>query len=101
MSLSAEDTNDRQLDAQLEGIETRCANDVVDATWQVLQDKSWGQLADLLSLRGATEMATLLGDTIRAELRGCFADVYRLGFEEGRRVKASDEDQEPSYPVEE
>ena len=38
-----------------------------------------------------SDMVALIGDTIRAELRGCFVEVYRLGVEHGQRIEASHE----------
>jgi hypothetical protein len=77
--------------AELEGIEARCARDVANATWEVMRDQSWRQLSQLLSFGGASDMVALIGDTIRAELRGCFVEVYRLGVEHGQRIEASHE----------
>lgn len=91
---------DKTPEEQLEGIEAQCARDVVDATWETMRDRSWSQLAELLSFGGAAEMAALLGDTVRAELRDCFVDVYRLGYEDGRRDAAAQDEPEPDYPVE-
>jgi hypothetical protein len=76
---------------ELEEIEARCAKDIALATWDILRNLSWTELAGLLSASGVNETASKLLSTIQSELRGCFAEVYRVGVEDGEHAAKSQE----------